>query len=91
VARVDESPVQRWWICDPEHPQRPPAQVSYPAAGTPNALVRLLVLGLDGSRPLRDVISAARTDRPEEELEAIALRVVLQMFELGFLLRSARS
>ncbi|MFF2405552.1 prolyl oligopeptidase family serine peptidase [Streptomyces sp. NPDC058092] len=50
VARVDDSPVQRWWIADPAHPDRRPAEVAYPAAGTPNAEVRLFVTGLDGSR-----------------------------------------
>lgn len=50
VARVDDSAVKRWWIADPAHPDRKPAEVAYPAAGTPNADVRLLVLGLDGSR-----------------------------------------
>ncbi|MGN6242738.1 MAG: prolyl oligopeptidase family serine peptidase [Motilibacteraceae bacterium] len=50
VARVDESPVQTWWIADPEHPDRAPAAVRYPAAGTPNADVRLLHITLDGER-----------------------------------------
>ncbi|MGW2085918.1 prolyl oligopeptidase family serine peptidase [Streptomyces sp. NPDC001880] len=50
VARVDDSPVRRWWIADPAHPDRRPAEVAYPAAGTPNAEVRLFVLGLDGTR-----------------------------------------
>ncbi|MET7857308.1 prolyl oligopeptidase family serine peptidase [Streptomyces sp. NPDC005318] len=50
VARVDDSPVKRWWIADPAHPDRRPAEVAYPAAGTPNAEVRLLVMGLDGTR-----------------------------------------
>ncbi|CAM5418091.1 prolyl oligopeptidase family serine peptidase [Streptomyces abikoensis] len=50
VARVDEAPVQRWWIADPANPERQPAEVAYPAAGTPNAEVTLAVLGLDGSR-----------------------------------------
>ncbi|WP_189542613.1 S9 family peptidase [Streptomyces gelaticus] len=50
VARVDNSPVRRWWIADPAHPDRRPAEVAYPAAGTPNAEVRLFVLGLDGTR-----------------------------------------
>ncbi|MFG3238792.1 prolyl oligopeptidase family serine peptidase [Streptomyces sp. NPDC048157] len=50
VARVDDSPVRRWWIADPAHPDRRPAEVAYPAAGTPNAEVRLFVLGLDGAR-----------------------------------------
>ncbi|WKK26089.1 alpha/beta fold hydrolase [Streptomyces olivoreticuli] len=50
VARVDDAPVRRWWIADPANPDRQPAEVAYPAAGTPNALVTLSLLGLDGSR-----------------------------------------
>ncbi|MFK4143998.1 prolyl oligopeptidase family serine peptidase [Streptomyces sp. NPDC004065] len=50
VARVDDTPVGRWWISDPAHPGREPQRVAYPAAGTPNADVRLFVLGLDGTR-----------------------------------------
>ncbi|MFD7443574.1 prolyl oligopeptidase family serine peptidase [Streptomyces sp. NPDC059909] len=50
VARVDGSPVQRWWMADPAHPDREPAPVAYPAAGTANADVRLYLVGLDGER-----------------------------------------
>ncbi|GAA1917099.1 S9 family peptidase [Streptantibioticus ferralitis] len=50
VAHVDTSPVLRWWIADPAQPSRPPAEVGYPAAGTPNAAVTLALIGLDGSR-----------------------------------------
>ncbi len=50
VARADDAPVQRWWIADPANPGTPPAEIAYPAAGTPNAEVTLWVLGLDGSR-----------------------------------------
>ncbi len=50
AARADEAPVQRWWIADPANPATVPAEVAYPAAGTPNAEVTLWVLGLDGSR-----------------------------------------
>ncbi|MES4889768.1 alpha/beta fold hydrolase [Streptomyces sp. NPDC096012] len=50
VARVDDTPVQRWWIADPANPAREPNRVAYPAAGTPNADVRLFVCGLDGER-----------------------------------------
>lgn len=50
VARVDDTPVQRWWISDPAHPEREPHHVPYPAAGTSNAEVRLFVLALDGTR-----------------------------------------
>ena len=49
VARVDETPVNRWYIADPAHPERPPAEVAYPAAGTPNAEVSLLLARLDGT------------------------------------------
>jgi dipeptidyl-peptidase-4 len=48
VARVDTSPVNRWHIADPAHPERAPVEVSYPAAGTPNALVELMIIRLDG-------------------------------------------
>ncbi|MFG2135791.1 prolyl oligopeptidase family serine peptidase [Streptomyces sp. NPDC048650] len=50
AARVDDSPVRRWWISDPAHPDREPVHVAYPAAGTANAVVTLALLGLDGSR-----------------------------------------
>ena len=48
VARVDETPVPRWYIADPANPGRAPATVAYPAAGTANAEVSLLLAGLDG-------------------------------------------
>ena len=50
VARVDDAPVGRWYIADPANPDREPAVVAYPAAGTPNALVSLVLIGLDGTR-----------------------------------------
>jgi dipeptidyl-peptidase-4 len=49
AARVDNSPVLRWWIADPANPQRPPRAIRYPAAGTANAEVTLHVLRLDGT------------------------------------------
>ena len=49
VARVDETLVPRWHIADPANPERPPAEVAYPAAGTPNAEVSLLLARLDGT------------------------------------------
>ncbi|MEV7659008.1 prolyl oligopeptidase family serine peptidase [Streptomyces anulatus] len=54
VARADDSPVQRWYIADPAHPERKPAEIAYPAAGTPNAEVRLFVMDLEGAR--REVV-----------------------------------
>ncbi|MDN0195548.1 prolyl oligopeptidase family serine peptidase [Streptomyces sp. S.PNR 29] len=50
VARVDDTPVRRWWISDPAQPERDPQHVAYPAAGTDNADVQLFVIGLDGVR-----------------------------------------
>jgi dipeptidyl-peptidase 4 len=43
VARVDESAVARWHIADPANPGKAPVEVAYPAAGTANADVSLLI------------------------------------------------
>lgn len=50
VARVDETPVQRWWIADPATPHRPPTEVRYPSAGTADADVTGWIVSLDGDR-----------------------------------------
>jgi dipeptidyl-peptidase 4 len=50
AARVDLSPVARWFIANPAHPSVEPSEHAYPRAGTDNALVTLHILGLDGSR-----------------------------------------
>ena len=50
AARVDDSAVRRWWIADPANPDVAPTEVAYPAAGTPNADVRLALLDLAGGR-----------------------------------------
>lgn len=50
VERYDEAPVQVWHVADPENPDRQPAAQRYPAAGTPNAIVTLWHIDLDGSR-----------------------------------------
>ena len=49
VARVDETPIQRWHIGDPANPADQPRVVRYPAAGTPNAVVSLQVIAMDGT------------------------------------------
>jgi len=49
VARVDETPVNRWHIADPANPDRKPTEVAYPAAGTPNADVSVVLARLDGT------------------------------------------
>jgi dipeptidyl-peptidase 4 len=48
VARVDESPVQVWYISDPANPATPPRAVRYPQAGTGNAEVTLWLASLTG-------------------------------------------
>ncbi|HEV2372627.1 MAG TPA: prolyl oligopeptidase family serine peptidase [Streptosporangiaceae bacterium] len=50
VARVDDTPVTRWYIADPANPWHAPREVAYPAAGTANADVSLLTVGLDGAQ-----------------------------------------
>ena len=49
VERVDTTPVNRWYLSDPANPDRPPTEVAYPAAGTANADVRVVLAGLDGT------------------------------------------
>ncbi|GAB3449213.1 prolyl oligopeptidase family serine peptidase [Streptomonospora sediminis] len=49
AAQVDDSPVARWTISDPANPGSAAQTMGYPAAGTPNAEVRLAVLGLEGT------------------------------------------
>jgi len=62
VARVDESPVARWHIADPANPGTAPVEVRYPAAGTANADVSLLVATLPGAAATReDAARIART------------------------------
>ena len=50
VERYDEAPVHVWHVADPEHPDRDPVSQRYPAAGTPNAIVTLWHVSLDGTR-----------------------------------------
>ncbi|WP_344888552.1 S9 family peptidase [Actinomadura meridiana] len=61
AARVDETPVQRWHIADPANPESPPTEIAYPAAGTPNALVSLVLFSVDGGRA--DARTAVAWDR----------------------------
>ncbi len=49
VARVDTTPVARWYLSDPANPGRRPAEVAYPSAGTANADVSVVLAGLDGT------------------------------------------
>ena len=61
VARVDNTPVQRWWLSNPADPAVEPTSVPYPAAGTPNAIVSLHIVDLDGERV---EVGWNRTDLP---------------------------
>lgn len=49
VCRVDVAAVSTWWLHEPSAPQTPPQALRYPAAGTANADVELVVVGIDGS------------------------------------------
>jgi len=49
AARVDTTPVQRWYIADPSDPGRRPAEIAYPRAGTANADVSLWIIDAHGS------------------------------------------
>ena len=50
VARVDTRAVQRLHLADPSNPAIEPVTLRYPAAGSPNADVRLFVVDLEGGR-----------------------------------------
>ena len=50
VERADVAPVPVWYVSDPEHPDRAPAEHRYPVAGAANADVTLWLVGLDGGR-----------------------------------------
>jgi dipeptidyl-peptidase 4 len=51
AARVDESPVPRWYIADPANPDQPSTEIAYPHAGADNADVTLHVITVaDGAR-----------------------------------------
>ncbi|SDM36595.1 dipeptidyl-peptidase-4 [Lentzea albidocapillata subsp. violacea] len=47
AARVNNAPVQRWYIADPANPGTAATEIAYPAAGTANATVSLHVVSLD--------------------------------------------
>lgn len=49
IERVDVSPVPQWWISDPAKPGQEPTGHRYPAAGTTNAELGLVIAHLDGT------------------------------------------
>lgn len=52
VERYDDAPVQTWHIADPANPDRPATEQRYPAAGTPNSIVTLWHVPLEGGEPV---------------------------------------
>lgn len=62
VARVDESPVDRWTIADPSRPDLPAQTMRYPSAGSPNALVTLSLFDLSSGE--RRQIEWSTEDHP---------------------------
>lgn len=65
VERVDDSPVATWWIADPAHPDLPPTQHRYPAAGSDNADVSLWLVRIDDDGDVVQVeIEWDRADLP---------------------------
>ena len=46
VAKVDVSPVDKWWMMSPNKPWDAPRELRYPRAGRANALVTLAIISL---------------------------------------------
>jgi dipeptidyl-peptidase-4 len=61
IARVDESAVSRWHIADPANPDKDPVEVAYPAAGTVNADVSLLIASVPPQATPDDTVHIAQT------------------------------
>ena len=49
ACRVDVAPVATWYLSSPTTPWSEPRAMRYPAAGTANATVELVIVGLDGA------------------------------------------
>jgi dipeptidyl-peptidase-4 len=49
ACRVDDRPLETWYIASPIDPTAPARAVRYPQTGTDNSIVTMHVLGLDGS------------------------------------------
>ncbi|MFD0343718.1 prolyl oligopeptidase family serine peptidase [Streptomyces sp. NPDC127117] len=64
VGRVDTSMVRRRYISDPAHPERPPREMAYPAAGTANAEVSLHLVRVSGERLAVRLPREADVDHP---------------------------
>ncbi|MDH5520408.1 MAG: prolyl oligopeptidase family serine peptidase, partial [Acidimicrobiia bacterium] len=64
VTRVDETPVDQWWVHDPAHPDKAPTELRYPAAGTINSDVDLYLIDISDLPDLR-------SDDPEPKLQRV--------------------
>ncbi len=64
VTRVDETPVDEWWVHDPAHPDKPPTALRYPAAGTINPDVDLYLIDITD-------LPDPRSDDPEPALQRV--------------------
>ncbi len=51
AVRVDNTPVQTWWISDPAHPEQTPTSHRYPAAGTANADLSVAIWNIASDDP----------------------------------------
>ncbi|MBL9203259.1 MAG: prolyl oligopeptidase family serine peptidase [Opitutaceae bacterium] len=51
VQETDDSQVEVRWVADPLHPEQAPTKFFYPRAGTPNAIVRLMIVPRAGGEP----------------------------------------
>ncbi|MFD9718122.1 prolyl oligopeptidase family serine peptidase [Streptomyces sp. NPDC059076] len=78
VARVDNSPVQRWYISDPADPGKAPTEIAYPRAGTANAKVSLHLVPAGGGEPTVVLLpeSAPREPHPAGEWTDTAFEYV---------------
>ncbi len=48
ISRVDTAAVSKWWISSPVDPASTPQAIRYPAAGTVNASVGLVLIDIEG-------------------------------------------
>jgi dipeptidyl-peptidase 4 len=69
VAHVDQGPVSEWWIGDPARPATPPVPIRYPAAGSGNARVGLVLTDLGGAT---QEVGWTRGEEEGEDFEYLA-------------------
>jgi dipeptidyl-peptidase 4 len=74
VSRVDNNPVQSWWIGDLANPHVAPTEHRYPAAGTANADVSLWWVDLEGKRSAMVFPLSPGTDPQRAQEYVLAVR-----------------